>query len=60
VQGELWGSLLERPGFRGLEAEIRTRLSLCYMSWEPDMDPDEPHAHRLRLLKLQHEVLPKK
>ena len=46
-----------RLGFRGLDAEIRTRVMLCYLSWEPNMYPDESEARRLKLLKLQHELL---
>ena len=46
-----------RLGFRGLAAEIRTRLALCYLSWEPSMYPDEPESRRLQLLDLQHELL---
>jgi len=49
-----------RLGFRGLRADIRTRLTLCYLSWEPNMYPDESEARRLNLLKLQHELLTKK
>ena len=50
----------ERLGIRGLNAEIRTRLSLCTMSWEPNMVLDESQSRRLRLLELQHELLTKK
>ena len=50
----------ERLGFRGLDEEIRTQLSLCTVSWKPNMIPDESEARRLRLLKLQHESLTKK
>jgi AcrR family transcriptional regulator len=49
-----------RLGFRGLEAEIRTRLTLCYLSWEPHMYPDESEARRVKLLNLQHELLTRK
>lgn len=49
-----------RLGFRGLDAEIRTRLTLCYLSWEPNMYPDESEARRLKLLNLQHELLTRK
>jgi AcrR family transcriptional regulator len=50
-------SCFERIGFRGMEAEIRTRLMLCYMSWEPSMFAKESKSKRLRLLELQHELL---
>ncbi|MDC0936945.1 TetR/AcrR family transcriptional regulator [Pirellulales bacterium] len=46
-----------RLGFRGLDAEVRTRLTLCYLSWEPNMYPDESEARRLNLLKFQHNLL---
>lgn len=49
-----------RMGFRGLDAEVRTRLTLCYLSWEPNMYPDEPKSRRLKLVKLQHELLTKR
>ena len=49
-----------RMGFRGLEAEIRTRLTLCYLSWEPNMYPDESAVRQVKLLKLQHELLTRK
>lgn len=48
-----------RPGFRGPDAEIRTRLTLCYLSWEPNMYPDDSDSRRLELLKFQHELLTK-
>ena len=54
------GSFFSRLGFRGLDAEIRTRLTLCYMSWEPSMYQDESEPRRLNLLKLQHELLTRK
>ncbi len=47
----------KRIGFRGMEAEIRTRLMLCYMSSEPSMYAKESKSKRLRLLELQHELL---
>ncbi len=47
----------ERMGFRGIEAEIRTRLMLCYMSWEPNMYAKESKCKRLQLLELQHALL---
>jgi AcrR family transcriptional regulator len=52
--------LFERLGFRGLEADVRTRLMLCYMSWEPNMYPDEAEGRRLQLLKIHHELLTQK
>ncbi|MEM8671875.1 MAG: TetR/AcrR family transcriptional regulator [Planctomycetota bacterium] len=53
-------SFFSRIGFRGLDAEIRTRLTLCFLSWDPSMHPDESESRRLKLLKLQHELLTKK
>ena len=56
-RNEFIHGFFRRLGFRGFDAEIRTRLTLCYLSWEPNMYPDESEAHRLKLLKLQHELL---
>lgn len=53
-------SFFDRLGFRGLDAEIRTRLVLCYLSWEPNMFIDEPETRRLALLKKQHALLTRK
>ena len=50
-------SFFTKLGFRGLDAEIRTRSILCYLSWEPNMYSDETQARQLRLLKLHHELL---
>jgi len=50
-------SCFERIGFRGTEAEIRTRLMLCYMSWEPSMYAQESKSKRLQFLELQHALL---
>ena len=49
-----------RLGFKGLDAEVRTRLALCYLSWEPNMYPDESESQRLKLVKLQHQLLTRK
>ena len=49
----------KRLGFRGLDAEIRTRLTLCYLSWEPNMYPDDSAAQQLKLLELHCELLTK-
>ncbi len=59
-RADFLGMLFERMGFRGLQAEIRTRMALCYLSWEPNMYPDEPASRRSRMLKLQHELLIRK
>lgn len=50
-------SFFTRLGFRGLDAEIRSRLALCYLSWEPNMYSDESESRRLKLLTLQHKLL---
>lgn len=50
-------SLFNRLGFRGPDAEIRTRLVLCYLSWEPNMFAEDSEARRLSLLKQLHELL---
>ena len=47
----------KRLGFRGLDAEARTRLVLCCLSWEPNMYQEESETRRLSLLKRQHELL---
>ncbi len=53
-------SFFHRLGFRGLDAEMRTRAALCYMSWEPSMYMDDSPARRLNLLKLHLQMLTKK
>ena len=50
----------KRLGFTGLDAEARTRLTLCYLSWEPSMFVDESETRQLTLLKRQHELLIRK
>lgn len=49
-----------RLGFSELDAEMRTRAALCFMSWEPSMYVDDSPAQRLTLLKLHLELLMKK
>lgn len=46
-----------RMDFRGMDAEVRTRLTLCYLSWEPSMYEDESDSRRLSLLKRLQELL---
>lgn len=48
-----------RRGFSGLDAELRTRAALCFMSWEPSMYVDDSPAQRLNFLKLHIELLMK-
>ena len=50
----------QRPGFQGPDAEIRTRLTLCYPSWERSIYEDDSEANQLKMLTLQHELLTKK
>lgn len=52
-------SFCTRLGFRRLDAEIRTRLMLCCMSWQPSMYVDETETRRLKMLHIQHELLTK-
>ncbi len=50
-------SFFNRLGFRGDDAEARTRLLLSHLSWAPSMYPDEPMTNRLKLLKHQLKLL---
>jgi hypothetical protein len=52
--------LFLKLGFSQMEAEVRARLMLCYLSWEPNMYPDESDARRFQLLKRQHALLTKR
>ena len=54
---EFIGGFYRRMGFRGKDVDIRVRLLLCYMSWEPNLHPQEPKKRRLEMLKLQHQLL---
>ncbi len=53
-------STFSAAGFRGRELEMRTRLFVCYHSWERTMFQDLPKAERLKLLKLRHRLLTQK
>lgn len=53
-------SFFTRLGFRGLDAEVRTRLALCFLCWELNIYPDDPESRRLKIVKLQHKLLTKK
>ena len=44
-------------GFEGDELEMRTRLFVCYHSWEDTMFPDLPDRIHSKLLKLLHKYL---
>ena len=53
-------SFFKRLGFRGAEAELRARMMLCYLSWEPSLHPEDSQQRRMKLLKMQIELLTKK
>ncbi|MEX1325375.1 MAG: TetR/AcrR family transcriptional regulator [Desulfobacterales bacterium] len=44
-------------GFEGDELEMRTRLFVCYHSWEDTMFPDLSDQKHSKLLKLRHKYL---
>jgi AcrR family transcriptional regulator len=44
-------------GFEGDELEMRTRLFVCYHSWEDTMFPDLSSRKHSKLLKLRHKYL---
>jgi len=44
-------------GFEGDELEMRTRLFVCYHSWEDTMFPDLSNQKHSKLLKLRHKYL---
>lgn len=50
-------SLFAEIGFEGLECEVRTRASIAYLSYGVKAGPRLNKADRLRMLKLQHELL---
>jgi AcrR family transcriptional regulator len=47
-------------GFEGDELEMRTRLFVCYHSWEDTMFPDLSNQKHSKLLKLRYKYLIKK
>jgi len=47
-------------GFEGDELEMRTRLFVCYHSWEDTMFPDLSNQQHSKLLKLRYKYLIKK
>jgi len=47
-------------GFEGDELEMRTRLFVCYHSWEDTMFPDLSDQKHSKLLKLRYKYLVKK
>ena len=53
-------SFFTRLGFRGMDAEMRTHTTLCYMSWEPSMYTEDSPTRRLKLLKLHIEMVTRK
>jgi len=44
-------------GFKGDELEMRTRLFVCYHSWEATMFPDLSNQKHSKLLKLRYQYL---
>ena len=44
-------------GFKGDELEMRTRLFVCYHSWEDTMFPDLYNQKHSKLLKLRYKYL---
>lgn len=44
-------------GFRGQQLEMRTRLFVCYHSWEQAMFDDLSKEERHKLLRLRHKML---
>ena len=44
-------------GFRGQQLEMRTRLFVCYQSWELAMFDDLSKDERRKLLRLRHKLL---
>jgi hypothetical protein len=44
-------------GFNGDELEMRTRLFVCYHSWEATMFPDLSNQQHSKLLKLRYQYL---
>ena len=44
-------------GFRGRQLEMRTRLFVCYQSWELAMFDDLSKEERRKLLRLRHKLL---
>ena len=50
-------SIFSDIGFRGRELEMRTRLFVCYHSWEQAMFGDLSKDERRKLLRLRHKLL---
>ena len=49
--------IFDALGFKGDELEMRTRLFVCYHSWEGTMFPDLSNQKHSKLLKLRYEYL---
>ena len=47
-------------GFEGYELEMRTRLFVCYHSWEDTMFPDLSDKEHSKLLKIRHQYFTKR
>ena len=50
-------SIFSDLGFRGRQLEMRTRLFVCYHSWEMTMFDDLSKDERRKLLRLRHKLL---
>ena len=50
-------SIFSDIGFRGRELEMRTRLFVCYHSWEQAAFDDLENDERRKLLRLRHKLL---
>ena len=50
-------SIFSDIGFRGQELEMRTRLFVCYHSWEQAAFDDLENDERRKLLRLPHKLL---
>jgi AcrR family transcriptional regulator len=50
-------SIFSDLGFRGQQLEMRTRLFVCYHSWELAMFDDLARDERRKLLRLRHKLL---
>lgn len=51
------GQIFKELGFAGDEFEMRTRLFVCYHSWERIMFPGQTKTRAKRLIKRQVELL---
>jgi AcrR family transcriptional regulator len=54
------GQTFKELGFRGDELEMRTRLFVCYHTWEAAMFGKNTESNSDRLVKLRHNLLTRK